>query len=45
MDDSSAMTLLYTPEAVRNEETIDSGKAVEGQGYAAEIASDVLDAR
>lgn len=29
---------------VRNEETIDSGKAVEGQVYAAEIASDVRDA-
>jgi hypothetical protein len=29
---------------VRNEETIDSGKAVEGQTYAAEIASDVRDA-
>ena len=29
---------------VRNEETIDSGKAVEGQVYAAEIASDVKDA-
>ncbi len=29
---------------VRNEETIDSGKAVEGQVYAAEIASDVSDA-
>lgn len=29
---------------VRNEETIDSGKAVEGQLYAAEIASDVRDA-
>jgi len=28
---------------VRNEETIDSGKAVEGQVYAAEIASDVKD--
>ncbi|MEO8596226.1 MAG: hypothetical protein ABI759_23105 [Candidatus Solibacter sp.] len=28
---------------VRNEETIDSGKAVEGQLYAAEIASDVKD--
>ena len=30
---------------VRNEETIDSGKAVEGQVYAAEIASDVRDAQ
>ena len=29
---------------VRNEETIDSGKAVEGQVYAAEIANDVRDA-
>lgn len=29
---------------VRNDETIDSGKAVEGQVYAAEIASDVRDA-
>lgn len=29
---------------VRNEETIDSGKAVEGQTYAAEIAADVRDA-
>ncbi|MCU1232518.1 MAG: hypothetical protein JWP63_485 [Candidatus Solibacter sp.] len=29
---------------VRNEETIDSGKAVEGQTYAAEIANDVRDA-
>jgi hypothetical protein len=29
---------------VRNEETIDSGKAVEGQVYAAEIADDVRDA-
>jgi hypothetical protein len=29
---------------VRNEETIDSAKAVEGQVYAAEIASDVRDA-
>jgi hypothetical protein len=29
---------------VRNEETIDSAKAVEGQVYAAEIASDVKDA-
>jgi hypothetical protein len=29
---------------VRNEETIDSAKAVEGQTYAAEIASDVRDA-
>ena len=29
---------------IRNEETIDSGKAVEGQTYAAEIASDVRDA-
>ncbi|MEO8369589.1 MAG: hypothetical protein ABI806_10335 [Candidatus Solibacter sp.] len=29
---------------VRNEETIDSSKAVEGQVYAAEIASDVKDA-
>ena len=29
---------------VRNEETIDSAKAVEGQIYAAEIASDVHDA-
>ena len=29
---------------VRNEETIDSGKAVEGQVYDAEIASDVKDA-
>jgi hypothetical protein len=28
---------------VRNEETIDSGKAVEGQTYAAEIAADVRD--
>ena len=29
---------------VRNEETIDSGKAVEGQTYAAEVAADVRDA-
>jgi hypothetical protein len=30
--------------SVRTEETIDSGRAVEGQGYAAEITRDVLDA-
>jgi len=30
--------------AVRNEETIDSGKAVEGQVYAAEVTHDVADA-
>jgi hypothetical protein len=30
--------------SVRSEETIDSGRAAEGQTYAAEVASDVLDA-
>jgi hypothetical protein len=29
--------------AVRSEETIDSGRAVEGQGFAAEVVRDVLD--
>jgi hypothetical protein len=33
-----------TKVSVRTEDTIDSGKAVEGQTYAAEIADDVLDA-
>ena len=33
-----------TKVSVRTEETIDSGKAVEGQTFAAEIADDVLDA-
>jgi hypothetical protein len=30
--------------SVRSEETIDSGRAVEGQGFAAEVVRDVLDA-
>lgn len=30
--------------SVRSEETIDSGRAVEGQGFAAEVTRDVLDA-
>lgn len=33
-----------TKVAVRTEDTIDSGKAAEGQTYAAEVADDVLDA-
>ena len=33
-----------TEVSVRNEETIDSGKAAEGQTYAAEVTRDVLDA-
>src|SRR4029077_11564777 len=34
---------IGTELSVRNEETIDSGTAAEGQTYAAEIADDVLD--
>jgi hypothetical protein len=35
---------IGTTVPVRTEETIDSGKAVEGQSFAAEIADDVVDA-
>jgi hypothetical protein len=41
---STRVLTVGTEVPVRTEETIDSGKAVEGQVYAAEIASDVKDA-
>ena len=48
-DESAIRTRTYvvpagTQLAVRTEETIDSGRAVDGQTYAAEITRDVLDA-
>ena len=47
-EESAIVTKTYVvpagaPISVRTEETIDSGKAVEGQTYAAEVTRDVLD--